>query len=408
LSANILLVSLGGRSAERMRDQLSAHGYAVELVGGPSAASHGGRSDLLIVDTAAPAVALDTCRRLRSQVGPDVPILAVAPSERIEDRIALFEAGADDVLSADAGAREVEAIVEALLARRGPVPAADDRPGDHTDGPSRLAGGNGRLIVFAANKGGAGTTTLAVNTAVVLAQAGADVALVDLDLHHGQVGTHLDVSAAHSTAQLARDEQAASDPALLRPVAASHASGLSVFTAPARPDEGALVGADDVLELVGGLRRGFATVVVDAGSTMGSRAIGLVAAADSAVLVITPDIPSLGTARGALEAMGEAGAHGDHVRFVLNQPFAEGAIAADDIERHLGVKLEIQLPFDGANAVRSVNEGKPLTALAPRSALSEGLRRLAHGVGNMSPPAGAEERPERGPGGRFGGLLRRG
>jgi pilus assembly protein CpaE len=50
------------------------------------------------------------------------------------------------------------------------------------------------VIVFASAKGGSGTTTLAVNTALLLAEmAPGNVAIADLDMFHGQVSTHLDI-----------------------------------------------------------------------------------------------------------------------------------------------------------------------------------------------------------------------
>jgi pilus assembly protein CpaE len=332
-----------------------------------------------------------------------VPILAIAASDSIEDRISLFEAGADDVLGSTFDRRELEAIIEALLARRQPAPAG--QPGDD------LPVGPGRVVVFVAARGGAGSTTLAVNTALLLAGKRSGVAIVDLDLHRGQVASHLNVinTATHSTAHLARDEQVARSPQLLRASAVAHPSGLAVFPAPNRPDESGMVTVDDVVELVKTLRNAYRVVIVDAGSLIASRAVALVGMADRAVLVVTPDIPGLRAVQGAIEAINDAGALGEQMRYVLNQPFAHGAIDREAIERHLAVPLALQVPYDGDHSIRAANTGQPVSELAPKAGISEALRKLAGLVSEApattQPPAEQADGERRS--GRLGGLLRR-
>ena len=87
------------------------------------------------------------------------PVLVVAPADDVEARIAFLEAGADDVVSTGFARHELEAKVEALLIRAGrvtPEAARSDLP-------------TGEIVTFFSPKGGVGTTTLAVNTAVLLA-----------------------------------------------------------------------------------------------------------------------------------------------------------------------------------------------------------------------------------------------
>jgi pilus assembly protein CpaE len=403
VSARILLVLLEGATGERISDPLLSRGHDVQQVGGATAAA--GRlegRELIIVDAAAATdAAVDACKRLRQKAGADVPILAIAASDSIEARISLFEAGADDVLGSTFDRRELEAIIEALLARQQPAvggQAIDDLPL-----------GPGRVIVFAAARGGAGSTTLAVNTALLLAGQRSSVAVADLDLHRGQVASHLNVtnSATYSTAHLAREEQVARSPQLLHASAVAHPSGLAVFPAPNRPDESGMVTVDDAVELVKTLRNAYQVVVVDAGSLIASRAIALLTLADRGVMVVTPDIPGLRAVQGAIEALNDAGALGEQMRFVLNQPFAHGAIDREDIERHLVVPLALQVPYDGENSIRAANSGQPISELAPRSAMADALRKLSALVSEQQGGQPAEQHDTERRSGRLGGLLRR-
>jgi len=405
VSARILLVLLEGATGERIGDPLLARGHDVQQVGGATAAAGAlGDRDLVIIDAAsATGAASDACKRLRQKGGPDLPILAIAASDSIEDRISLFEAGADDVLGTSFDRRELEAIIEALLARREPAPAVAHAADDMPIGP-------GRLIVFASARGGAGGTTLAVNAALVLAGQRPGVAIVDLDLHRGQVASHLNLTgtAAHSSAHLARDEQVARNAQLLRASAVAHPSGLAVFPAPNRPDESGMVRVDDAVELIRTLRNAYRVVVVDAGSLIASRAMALLTMADRSVMVVTPDIPGLRAVQGAIEALNDAGGFGEQMLFVLNQPSAHNAINREDIERHLVVPIALQVPHDGEANSRAINAGQPVVEMAPRSQIAESMRRLA-GLVSEAPAAeqaGDQEHGER-RGGRFAGLLRR-
>ena len=129
----------------------------------------------------------------------------------VDTRVHLLEAGADDVVAQPVDERELEALSRrSCCAPRQPVSPSEDA----SAAPPRPAQtAPGRVIVFAAAKGGSGTTTLAVNTALVLAEnAPASVSIADIDMAHGQISTHLDIYARVSTAQMAGEDRAAQSP----------------------------------------------------------------------------------------------------------------------------------------------------------------------------------------------------
>ena len=99
-----------------------------------------------------------------------VPILCVAATDDVEERISFLEAGADDVVARPFDAREVEARVEALLLRF--QRSKDLAPIVSPDGLT-LARPRRSVAVYSP-KGGVGTTTIATNVAVAAAQRKAD------------------------------------------------------------------------------------------------------------------------------------------------------------------------------------------------------------------------------------------
>ena len=337
-----------------------------------------GEQQLLILDASDESTLAMLCRRINDETGSrHAPILAVAHSHDVEARVHLLEAGADDVIGLPVDERELGALVEALLLRAPASPTAGE--GTTISPPPRpVPTGPGRVVAFAAAKGGSGTTTLAVNTALILAEmAPGSVAIADMDMYHGQVATHLDLYARNSTAQMAREDRLTQTPDMIHDAGKQHASGLMVFGAPYRPDEAVDVTGAQLASLVQQLRGVYGTIIIDAGSTLDMRSLSVLAEADHVVMPITPDIPSLRLLHAALQVMSEAGSLTDKTVFVLNQMYPHPTIMGEQIEEHLGVRLLLEVPYDGENFLRGVNEGQPLVLLARRSAAASAIKHLA-------------------------------
>jgi len=317
------------------------------------------------------------CRRITDETGSrHPPILAVAHSRDVEARVQLLEAGADDVVAEPVDENELEALVEALLLRS---PAAStDSAEAVVAAPRPTPTAPGRVIAFAAAKGGSGTTSLAVNTALVLAEmAPGSVAVADFDMYHGQVSTLLDIYARTSTAQIARDDRSTQTPDLIHDSGKQHASGLMVFGGPYRPDEALDISGDQLASLAELMRQTYGTTIVDTGSTPDIRALSVFEHADRVVMAITPDIPSLRLVHAALQVMSEAGNMTDKMVFVLNDIHPRSTITAEQIEEHLGIRVTLTVPYDGDTFLRSINEGQPLVLYARRSPAAMAIRRLA-------------------------------
>jgi pilus assembly protein CpaE len=322
----------------------------------------------------------------------------------VEERVRLLEAGADDVLTRPIDPRELEALVEALLLRA-PVAGLAEGAAGVTLTP-RPSGEPGRVIAFASAKGGSGTTTLAVNIALVLAEmAPGNVAVADFDLYHGQVSTHLDIYPRSSTAALAREEHDTLNPEVFQEAGRQHSGGLTVFGGPYRPDDGLDITGSQLVGLLEHLRQLYGTVVIDAGSVLDVRILDVLDRADEVVLVLTPDIPSLRLLHAGLQVLSESGSATDRATFVVNQVYPRQMIDGEQIEEHLGIKVGMEIPYDGENFLKAVNEGQPLVAFGHRSSATAALRKLATQLTNGE--VEAVTLPAQGRTGRFKGLLSR-
>jgi pilus assembly protein CpaE len=375
------LLTADGPAGDALVGPLQRNGLTVTLSRDPGQAMARLNDFVLVVlDARDESTLALICRRINDETGSrHPPILAVAHSRDVESRVNLLEAGADDVLALPVDFAELDALVEALMLRAptmAMVPAAD--PEGDTPAPRPVPTGPGRVVAFTAAKGGSGTTTLAVNTAVVLAEmAPRSVAIADLDMYHGQVSSHLDIYARNSTAQMAHEDFHSQPAEVVNESGKQHSSGLMVFGGPYRPDEAYDLSGHDLSTLIDVLRNAYGTVIVDVGSTLDLRSLSVLAAADTIVLPITPDIPSLRLVHAALQVMSDAGPLPDKAIFVLNQVYPRPTISAEQIEEHLGIHVSLEIPHDGENFLRAVNEGQPLVSLARRTVAAGAIKRLA-------------------------------
>ena len=318
---------------------------------------------------------MELCRDIRATPAlAAVPILCVASTGDVEERIGFLEAGADDVIARPFDSREVEARVEALLLRF--QRSKDMAPVISADGLTMARAR--RVVVVFSPKGGVGTTTIATNIAVAAAQRRPDrVVLVDLDLQFGGVATHLNLEAAQTLADVFRDDAAMNEPELLRTYAMRHDSGLHVLAAPNTPKAAENITSTHIATLIGALLEGYESVVIDAGHVLDERALTIFEAAETIVLPVYPEISALKAMHGLLDYLNEAGTFGAKATFVLNNLFARDILKPRDVEAALGTKITLDLPYDSFLYLKAVNEGVPVVLGAPRSPAAERLVRLS-------------------------------
>lgn len=398
MPASTILVLESAARTDSLAPILSGAGYTVtQTIDADEAFARIVEHQLAVIDLGPGGTdgksAIELCREIRATPAmAAVPILCVASSDDVEERIGFLEAGADDVIARPFDQREVEARIDALLLRfqrskeLAPVVSADGLT---------LARAR-RVVAVFSPKGGVGTTMIATNIAIVAAARKVDrVVLVDLDLQFGAAATHLNLEPKQTIADVVRDEAALREPELLRTYAMRHDSGLHVLAAPMTPEAAELVTPDHVSHVVGTLLEGYESVVIDAGSTLDERILNVFELADTIVLPVYPEIPALKAMHALLDYLNETGAIGAKATFVLNNMFAREILKPRDIDAALGTRITMDLPYDPFIYLKAVNEGVPVVLGAPRSAAAERLAKLsatAFGQDGFTVPAEPRER----------------
>jgi len=234
----------------------------------------------------------------------------------------------------------------------------------------------GRVLAFVAGQGGAGTTTLAVSTSMVLAgsKAAGGVVLLDGSMQFGNVAAQLGLTVDRDIVDLLRDLEAAST---LTPYLLHHSeTGLNVLAAPRDPREAERVGPEDFSRALVALRRRFETLVLDLPAQIDLRTMAALDLADRIYVVtegVTPAIVSTQRLLTLLEELGVA----DRVRVALNSySNFEGNLSDGIVAQRLGRPVDRVIPYDRAVVV-AANRGTPFVFAQRRGAFAEAIGELA-------------------------------
>jgi len=247
---------------------------------------------VLVAEDLGPLPAVELVRELSTRHPRTAVVLAVRdPSTRVAR--AAMEAGARAIVTLPASLEELQTRLTAAAAWSVALRGYLARHGDGDADEPRSA----RVVAVAGGRGGAGATTVATLLALAAAGSAPDRAvLVDLDLQTGDVPTHLGLVHARTV----HDLVAVADDLTSRAVEDTlfvHPTGLRVLLAPGDGERGEEVSGDLVRAVLADLKSRFDVVVVDVGATTTEASAMAVEMADDVLVVVTPDVPGLRSAR---------------------------------------------------------------------------------------------------------------
>jgi pilus assembly protein CpaE len=238
----------------------------------------------------------------------------------------------------------------------------------------------GRIVAIYSPKGGVGSTTLAVNLAIAVAQMKKSVALVDADLQFGDVGVYLNLDPTQASLtdlvpELAEGNTESVDGALQR-----HHSGVDVLLAPATPDAGELVDATHLRTLLEALAGTHELVIVDCATYLNDSTLAILDAADQIVCPVSLDITTLRSTRVYVDVTDQLGYPQEKLMLVLNRADSNHGIRVEDVERSLGRKVDHMVVSDGRAAVHALNTGVPFVLGNRKARVSEDVVALAQAL----------------------------
>ena len=344
--------------------------------------------DLALVDIRGDAPSgIAAIERLRGTFAK-VAIFAVAASTDPELILQAMRAGANEFFTWPFAEEAFHGAVRRTAARRESAQASAR--------PPSIA------LVFFGAKGGAGTTTVAVNCSVELARlTHRPTIIVDLKSCLGEVALFLGVrprftvlDAVENLHRLDRD--------FLHELVVRHKSGLEILAASEQFDRPNGQDAGAVEELFRVLARSHDFVVVDAGNSINSCSLAALYAADTIFLVTNPDVPSVRNAQRLVERVRQLGGSAERIRIVLNRFADTSMIGPRQIETALGYSIDHQFSSDYKTVSSALNSGVPL-ALANSSELAAQFDAFTRRIIGPADERAAAPQPEKRS--KFLGLL---
>jgi len=214
---------------------------------------------------------------------------------------------------------------------------------------------------FLGAKGGAGTTTVAVNCGVELARlTKRSTIVVDLKSHLGEVALFLGVRPRFTVLD-AIDNLHRLDKDFLKEIISKHKSGLEILSGAEQFDRPNAQDAPAIEELLRVLSRIYDFIVIDAGNMINACVASALYAADTIFLVTNPDVPSIRNAQRLVERVRQLGAGSERIKVLLNRASDQHLIAPKQIETALGYGIHHTFGSDYRTVSTALNSGVPLT-----------------------------------------------
>jgi pilus assembly protein CpaE len=307
---------------------------------------------------------------------PGVLVLLVGLDSGMATLKRAMRAGVRDVLPAPLDETTLQVAVDCLK--------------DSRSINARAMDSHGALHAFVPAKGGSGCSFLASNLAHGLSASGKRVLLIDLNLYFGETATYLsDRKAEASVVDLTRQSHRLDASLLAASVLKTH-ERLHVLAAPDLPYQLETVTPDTVAAVIGLARNEYDFVLLDLSRSMNPATVKALDLAERIHLVMGQTLPAINDAKRMNRVFEGLGYPVEKIHLVLNRYARSGSIPLGEVENATGRKLARTVPASDAAVTASINQGVPLSQLAPRDPVA---RALQEWVEELSPVTVKAARP---------------
>ncbi len=377
MPGKILIVEDDLESLKLLGLMLQSRGYQIVAAqNGPQALNKAFSDppDLVLLDVMMPGMdGYEVARRLRAdERTAAIPIIMLTARGQVTDKVAGFEAGADEYLVKPVHPAELVTRIETLLAR-------STRLGPPARAP------RGKSIGFLGCKGGVGVSTLAINLSVALIRgpaSGKRVVLLDVHTGSSSLALQMGLRPQQGLQVLAgRDPQSLTADAILTH-ADRHMTGVLVLGG--LPDPRGTVQSFSPAHaeaIVRSLADAVDYVLVDMGTGLDAVNQALLRVLDYVMIVVGPHRISLLLTQALLAALDalEVGRHRQGVVLVNRAP-ASTTPSKDTVEEFLQREIVVVIPPAPELAFQSAEQGTPMVIMQPESLVSIQFHHLAQHI----------------------------
>jgi DNA-binding response OmpR family regulator len=330
---------------------------------------------LIILDVMIPHMdGFQAAAKLRAHPATEsIPILMFTAKTAVNDKITGFQAGADDYLTKPVHPRELISRVEALVQRQNRISDRNER---------------GKIVAFLPTKGGIGTSTLTLNTAIELQRMREDRRAAVVELQEGggtmtlQLGLQgltdknggLPAFVGKPVLHLTRERL---DENLIR-----HNSGLHLLLATSKP-----AGIDPTLTrghvrtLLRYLSMEFNHLLLDLPARLDEVQSEALRLTNLIIMTVEPNRIGLDLSLQMLAGLDALGISTQKVRIVLiHRVPVSGTLSRTMIEQALHHEMISSIPPAPDLAYESAKNGKPMVDMQPQSLVGQQIRRIVQTI----------------------------
>ena len=231
---------------------------------------------------------------------------------------------------------------------------------------------SGRVVSVIGARGGVGVSTVATNlaTSVQQTQQHESVVLADLDTHGSDLGLFLDLHPAQGLKHLSKDISRL-DETIVRSTLVTHSSRLHLLASGYDGFDEVEPTAGSSMRVIGLLRSMHRHVFVDCGHVLEPSVKEALDCSDQVIIVTTLSLPAIRRTKRLVEAFGAAHYPAGKVLIVVNRYSNDQKELLVETENMLGVRMAGLIPNDYETASEALHHGKPLTMMAPKTAIGQ-------------------------------------
>jgi len=237
----------------------------------------------------------------------------------------------------------------------------------------------GQIINVMGAKGGVGTTTVAVNLAMILAEKkkAGSVALVDLNTVFGEIPLFLSVQPSYHWGHIAKNVGRLDSTFLLNAMA-KHPSGVHILPSPSYLNGHPPATPEVMSRLLTTMKATFDFIIVDGGQSLDGTALKVIEMADKVFLITLLNLPCLRNTGNLLKSLASVGvADKERVRLVINRYIKKSDITLKEAQENVHAEIFWCIPNDYKTTMSAINRGKPLYEIAGRADITKELESLA-------------------------------
>ena len=278
-----------------------------------------------------------------------------------------MRAGIKEFFTQPLNVQEIKSALSAMAKRR-------------QQAASHETGHYGRIIHVMGAKGGVGTTTIAVNLAMILAdlKKAGSVALVDLNTVFGEIPLFLSVKPKYHWGHIAGNLNRL-DRTFLMNAMAKHASGVHILPSPSYLNGHPPATADIMERLLSEMKSNFDYIIVDGGQALNDPAMKVIEMAQNVLLVTLLSLPCLTNTKNVLKSLaGQETFSEDRLGLIVNRYLKKSDLTLQEAQESVRTEIFWNIPNDYKTTMSAINRGVPLHNLSPKATITKSMVSLAN------------------------------